>query len=78
MPSHSAGVTSSRYQIRSERANDRIIMRIGSARSSADPDDSCAQINQIGCVLADDRRSAARRPGKAATCALDADQRRRQ
>jgi hypothetical protein len=30
--------------------------------TSADPDDFCARIDQIGCALADDRRSAACRP----------------
>ena len=36
----------------------------GNSRSSADPDDFCAQIDQIGCALADDRRSAACRPDR--------------
>ena len=31
---------------------------------SADPDDFCAQIDQIGCALADYRRSAACRPDR--------------
>lgn len=39
-----------------------LVMYHQNFRSSADPDDCCAQIDQIGCALADDRRSAACRP----------------
>jgi hypothetical protein len=39
------------------------------ALNSADPDDFCVQIDQIGCALADDRRLAAcRQIGSCALC----------
>jgi len=38
MPSRSMGVTSGRSQVQSEHSNDRMSMRIGDARYSAEPD----------------------------------------
>jgi hypothetical protein len=57
-------------QASDRNAGDRKEIRRRNGRISADPDDFCAQINQIGCALADDRGSAACRPDRRLWCSL--------